>query len=318
VKKKKGPSTIFSPSKTSEVKPIEVPLSLKTILQPELLSEARTLDKNSPHLSFKITNLLDSLCTTLTIPDLKTLAVSCLEDPPTFIREKNLATIHHKTIFKSSNDLENVSDEELRDHFDALLIASELAVEKMLQSPTLKPPKKPRKPPPSVPRAPTTTTTTPTPPKRSPSHSSKRAKEDDEYGTGPRNWIFQANVTIYDIEASLKSLNRMTWFAKQHIHKMKAKDRVYIWVSGKDGKSLKLLSFDHSIHRFFICSCFVFEMISGSFSNGNYSGRSSANSRRTRNEGFLSKPKIVWRSAIASFDRNRLRVSKTNPQGSLL
>jgi len=72
----------------------------------------------------------------------------------------------------------------------------------------------------------------------------------DGFGEGSsRAWIFQANANIYDIETSLKHLKKMTWFVKQHIQKIKAGDRVYIWVSGKDGKmtSIQIVTFPAGI-----------------------------------------------------------------------
>ena len=32
----------------------------------------------------------------------------------------------------------------------------------------------------------------------------------------------------------------MTWFVKQHIYKIKKDDKVYVWVTGKDGMYLSV------------------------------------------------------------------------------
>lgn len=73
----------------------------------------------------------------------------------------------------------------------------------------------------------------------------KKKKKDvsDGYHSEPRSWIFQANNALYDIESSVQTLPQMTWFVKQHIQKVKKGDKVYIWVSGKDGVYEDILLF---------------------------------------------------------------------------
>lgn len=79
---------------------------------------------------------------------------------------------------------------------------------------------------------------------RAPANGERKKKKKDAsdgYNSEPRSWIFQANNTLYDIESSVQTLKQMTWFVKQHIQKVKKGDKVYIWVSGKDGKCKDVL-----------------------------------------------------------------------------
>lgn len=46
-------------------------------------------------------------------------------------------------------------------------------------------------------------------------------------------WIFQANPNIYDIHTSLAVEAEEFWNCIQHHAKIKAGDRVLIWISGK-------------------------------------------------------------------------------------
>jgi hypothetical protein len=46
-------------------------------------------------------------------------------------------------------------------------------------------------------------------------------------------WIFQANPDIYDIDAALRSLDRISWVVRQHKKEIHAGDRVYFWRSGR-------------------------------------------------------------------------------------
>ena len=45
-------------------------------------------------------------------------------------------------------------------------------------------------------------------------------------------WIFQANPKIYDLEGSLKSLNKQKWSVRQYKNEIKIGDTVYLWQSG--------------------------------------------------------------------------------------
>jgi MoxR-like ATPase len=51
---------------------------------------------------------------------------------------------------------------------------------------------------------------------------------------GQRNWIFQANPKLYDVDAALKSLKTIGWSVRQHGNDIKLGDRVFFWRSGKD------------------------------------------------------------------------------------
>jgi hypothetical protein len=46
-------------------------------------------------------------------------------------------------------------------------------------------------------------------------------------------WIFQANPTIYDIHTSLRVEAEEYWNCNQHYKKIRAGDRVLIWIAGK-------------------------------------------------------------------------------------
>lgn len=57
---------------------------------------------------------------------------------------------------------------------------------------------------------------------------------------GKNNWIFQANPDLYDIDAALKSLRKMTWSVSQHTKEIKTGDKVYIWRSGEEAGIIAL------------------------------------------------------------------------------
>lgn len=50
---------------------------------------------------------------------------------------------------------------------------------------------------------------------------------------GRATWIFQANPGVYDIHTSLAVEAEEFWNCNQHYRKIKAGDRVLIWISGK-------------------------------------------------------------------------------------
>jgi 5-methylcytosine-specific restriction protein B len=50
----------------------------------------------------------------------------------------------------------------------------------------------------------------------------------------PQTWIFQANPNKYRIEESLQVEQAEYWNLNQHARKVRAGDRVLIWISGKD------------------------------------------------------------------------------------
>lgn len=47
-------------------------------------------------------------------------------------------------------------------------------------------------------------------------------------------WIFQANPGKYDIHTSLRREAEELWNCNQHFRRIKAGDRVLIWISGED------------------------------------------------------------------------------------
>jgi len=51
--------------------------------------------------------------------------------------------------------------------------------------------------------------------------------------TEPATWIFQANPAHYDIAASLTRERTEFWNCIQHAGKIRAGDRVLIWISGR-------------------------------------------------------------------------------------
>eukprot|EP01116_Phalansterium_solitarium_P025384 TRINITY_DN9687_c0_g2_i1.p1 TRINITY_DN9687_c0_g2~~TRINITY_DN9687_c0_g2_i1.p1 ORF type:complete len:420 (+),score=140.56 TRINITY_DN9687_c0_g2_i1:549-1808(+) len=131
------------------------------------------------------------------------------------LRDDNLAAVQHDSVLRLVASAK-VDPTQHADHFEALLLASEHAVQAMLDNPAY------------ASRGPDRHGGAP---KLS---SSSAPLPDDGFGDGPRAWIFQANENIYDICSSVQQLKVMTWFIRQHVHRVHKGDRVYIWVSGKD------------------------------------------------------------------------------------
>jgi predicted RNA-binding protein with PUA-like domain len=51
----------------------------------------------------------------------------------------------------------------------------------------------------------------------------------------PNTWIFQGNPEIWDVEAGVRQLERFNWGVRQHEKEIQMGDRVFIWISGRDG-----------------------------------------------------------------------------------
>jgi len=233
--------------------------ALNALTTPEGI-KLRALRKNSKKLTKRAEIIADSLSTSLTYNDLKRWAVSCLEDPPILLRESNLALIDHISIFGKSETPPDVTDDKLGEHFDALLLAGEIAVDRMIKNPIIEA-KVTEIPIPDYNPVPAEIENLLLLKSSKPTIKEKEKDINDGYGVGSRSWIFQANAGIYDIVNSLKSLKKMTWFVKQHIHKIKNGDRVYIWVSGKDAGILaagtvltdpKDIPEDRAMKKFFV------------------------------------------------------------------
>ncbi|MGC9514355.1 McrB family protein [Methanocrinis sp.] len=47
-------------------------------------------------------------------------------------------------------------------------------------------------------------------------------------------WIFQSNPDYYDLDGAIRELTEITWTVNQYKKRIHAKDRVYLWESGKD------------------------------------------------------------------------------------
>ena len=50
-----------------------------------------------------------------------------------------------------------------------------------------------------------------------------------------RTWIFQANPTAHDLRTAIRELPAQTWSVRQHRNEIRAGDRAYLWLAGKDG-----------------------------------------------------------------------------------
>jgi hypothetical protein len=122
-------------------------------------------------------------------------------------------------------------DKKYLEHFTGLLQAVDLTIDRLVKNPK----------PPVIVKAESTprkrrSSAAEKPPRAERTPRKKKAVMTDGFGEGPRAWIFQANRQIYNIEKSIRNIPVMTWFIKQHIYKIKSGDKVYIWVTGKDGK----------------------------------------------------------------------------------
>jgi len=73
-------------------------------------------------------------------------------------------------------------------------------------------------------------------------------------------WIFQSNPDYYDLAGAISELAEITWAVNQYKKKIHAKDRVYLWESGKDAGILAVATvlsdpnhiYDDDIERKFI------------------------------------------------------------------
>ncbi len=193
--------------------------------------------------------LVDSLSASLTFSRLKMLAVRFCrlsrQLDITKIREDSLSTLSDTSIFNSMPN-PDPSDIKMLQHFASILLGVDMAVDLVYQNP-----KGIVKPEPllsgNAHRGIVKHRKASKKGAGRPHHVSRRARkkkyDNSNTNEGPRSWIFQANSRFYDIEASVRSLSKMTWFIKQHIYKIKIGDKVYIWISGKDGTCYR------SLHR---------------------------------------------------------------------
>jgi hypothetical protein len=190
----------------------------------------------------KIANkIYGSLSPIFSPTDIKSWATRCISSAHqtdfTRIREDRIASNTESSIFTS---LPSVEEKKYTQHFSGLLMAVDMAVDKVIKG-NSKP-------------SPLTATVTSTSTSKAKEKKQKKKRKANEPRDGPRSWIFQANSKFYDIDTSVRKLKRMTWFIKQHIYKIKAGDKAYIWVSGKDGTVFcKLELTQHSWHH---CVCY--------------------------------------------------------------
>ena len=57
-------------------------------------------------------------------------------------------------------------------------------------------------------------------------------REDKDFGSSVRSWIFQANPAFFDIDGALQKLENLTWLVKQHAEEISKDDEVFLWRSG--------------------------------------------------------------------------------------
>eukprot|EP01118_Nematostelium_gracile_P010570 TRINITY_DN365_c0_g1_i2.p1 TRINITY_DN365_c0_g1~~TRINITY_DN365_c0_g1_i2.p1 ORF type:complete len:846 (-),score=181.48 TRINITY_DN365_c0_g1_i2:4-2541(-) len=189
----------------------EIPASVAVPLE---LTAQYSGKKIAKKLENRAENLVENIFQQFNKSDLKNWSKKFQDEKPTHLRESAISAINFESLFHLTKMPSNFTEEKLANHFDVLLLASEFLVEKLTRVKSVIP-------------------VTPVKVSKGKKKKKKKNKDEDNH-IGNRSWIFQANSTIYDIENSLKNLKKMTWVVKQHIHKIRKNDRVYIWVSGKN------------------------------------------------------------------------------------